>query len=31
MATVDWQTAFGDEFDEEWPDDPQMDAPNDRG
>jgi len=31
MAAVGWQAAFGTEFDEEWPDDPQVDALNDRG
>lgn len=31
MAAVGWQTAFGTEFDEEWPDDPHVDASNDRG
>jgi len=31
MAVVGWQAAFGNGFDEEWPDDPQVDALNDRG
>lgn len=31
MAAVGWQAAFGTEFDEEWPDDPHVDASNDRG
>jgi hypothetical protein len=31
MAAVGWQAAFGNDFDEEWPDDPQVDALSDRG
>ena len=31
MAAVGWQAAFGAEFDEEWPDDPRVDASNVQG